>query len=320
MTAPALSFCATNLETRDTLAGSLESIDVIGKGTGATFEVVVADGPSGPETRSILEDWSSAGQGRLLVRHDRRNRGYGRRKAFEASTGECIVPFDTSIVYGPWLAELIRRYVALSTDRLLFSELCALRRFTIMAVGGWRDLIGGEDVDLYAPVVERFGLIAYPTGDPGSQARVMSSFTRQMRYAQGSTVRKLYRMFCTQRDQIIGANYRVADLMAFNRSKRLALRAGARVWFTAASVAANLSRIPRRRVDGANNYLYLRERVITSMLAADFRELGWDGGPPPRLPLTPDEVGYLDAASALWREATKGYRDLFPLKTDAPRQ
>lgn len=300
MTAPTISFCATNLETRDTLARSLESIAEIGRAIKVPFEVVVADGPSGPEVRAILDAWSAAGPGRTVVRHDRRNRGYGRREAFEASSGEWIVPFDTSIVYGPILGQMLAHYYQCAGDRMLFSELCALHRPTVDAVGGWRDLIGGEDVDLYAPVVEKFGLIAYPIGDPGSQSRVLSSFTRQMRYAHGSRLRRLYRMFLTQRDQIIGANYRVADLMAFNRAKPLGVRAGARLWFTGASVAAALSPIPRRRVDSMNNYLYFRERTIESLRRRDFEALMWPGAPPPLLPLTADEMLYLSAKSAQW--------------------
>lgn len=311
MSQPVVSFCATNLETASTLPHSLESIETIGQRWGEPFEVIVADGPSSPDVQAWLAQWEAAGPNRIVVRHTERKRGYGRRRAFEASHGDIIVPFDTSIVYAPSYASLLAAYSRMGTERMLFSEICALRRSTIMAVGGWRDLIGGEDLDLYAPVVERFGLIAYPTGDPTTQSRVLSSFARQMRYAKGSKLRRVYRMFQTQRDQIIGANYRVSDLMAFNRAKPVGVRAGARLWFTAASAAAALSPLPRRKVDGTNNYRYFREQMIDSLLRRDYAALGWSEGPRPRLPLTRDEMLYLDQTSECWRRARRANPELF---------
>ena len=314
MTDIRVSYCATNLNTRSTLTASLASIEALARLVEGSFEVVVADGPSDPEVRALLATWAAEQPHRILVRHDRRNRGYGRRVAFEASRGELIVPFDTSIAYASVYGTILALYERLATDRMLFSELCALRRSTIEAVGGWRDLVGGEDVDLYAPVMERFGLLAYPIGDPTSQARVLGTFARQMRYAHGSRPRGLYRMFTVQRDQAIGANYRVADMMAFNTAKPLATRVAARLWFTGAVAAAALSPIPRRRVGGTNNYLFVRERTIESMLRGDYSDLGWPEGPPPRLPLTKDEVGYLMLRSQLGRDAFRQHPELFPEK------
>lgn len=311
---PLISYCATNLDTERTLSASLASIETIARGVGGPFEVVVADGPSPVSVRGILDRWAEEGANRRVVRHGRRNRGFGRRHAFEASHGDLVVPFDTSIVYDPIYGSLLSRYARLRTDRMLFSELCALRRTTIAAVGGWRDLIGGEDVDLYAPVAARFGLIAYPIGTASSQATVMDSFSRQMRYMSGSRVRRTYRMFLTQRDQMIGANYRIQDLMAFNRRKPGRVKAAAWLWFAATRIAASFGPLPRRRVEGANNYLFLRERTIDSMVREGFRELDWPDGPPVRLPLTVDERTYLASRSELWRRVAVDHSDLFPEK------
>lgn len=313
-TAVQVSFCATNLQTLSTLPQSLESIERIGRFTATPFEIVVADGPSDPAVQRLLAEWSAEGTDRIIVRHTRRSRGYGRQRAFEASSGRYIVPFDTSIAYNELCGALLARYLGLNSDRMLFSELCALSRASVISVGGWRDLIGGEDVDVYAPVAERFGVIAYPTGDPGSQSRVLSSFGRQMRYAHGSRVRRLYRMLLTQRDQILGANFRVSDLMEFNRRKPLGVRCGAWLWFSAAATLAAVSRVPRRKVDAKNNYLYFREQTVLSILRGDYRELRWAEGPPPQLPLTPDEMDYLRARSKVWGEAARSHPELFPEK------
>ncbi|HXY12698.1 MAG TPA: glycosyltransferase, partial [Thermoplasmata archaeon] len=139
---PVVSFCATNLNSVDRLPGSLASIERIGEELGLAYEVVVADGPSEDGARGFLEEQVRRNPRFHLVTHSARNRGYGRRRAFEASRGRTIVPFDTSLVYEPEYGGLLESYISLGTDRMLFSEVCALSRNSIDAVGGWRDLIG----------------------------------------------------------------------------------------------------------------------------------------------------------------------------------
>ena len=138
--------------------------------------------------RALLRSVRSSPTGNLAPHHilirqrDRRNRGYGRRRAFEVSSGNYIVPFDTSIVYGRTYADLLERYFHLATERMLL-EICALRRNTVENVGGWRTWSGARMSTCTLPS-ERYGLLAYPTGEPHSQSRVLNySFERQMRYA-----------------------------------------------------------------------------------------------------------------------------------------
>jgi len=295
-----VSFCATNLNTADRLVASLDSIDVLGRAVGVPYEVVVADGPSTDGARELLEDRQRQRADFRLVRHAERRRGAGRRLAFEASSGSVIAPFDTSITYAAAYGGLLRAYLQLRTDRMLFSEICALSRRSIEEVGGWRDLIGAEDIDLYGPLIERFGLIAWPVAFPESQSARMGAYARQMRYVQGSSVRRLLRMYATQRDQIIGGNYRVRDLMGLNAAKPATRRAALRVWFTLAAIGAGLRPIHPRK-SGRNNYLILREAILGSLLRGEHKSLAWNG-PLPRLLLTPDEIGYLRGASSIWGE------------------
>jgi glycosyltransferase involved in cell wall biosynthesis len=297
---PAVSFCATNLNTVDRLPASLASIERLGTALGEPFEIVVADGPSDDGARGLLEVRARSDPRFRLVTHSERNRGYGRRRAFEASQASTIVPFDTSLAYDAWYGGLLRGYRRLSTDRMLFSEICALSRRSIEGVGGWRDLIGGEDIDLYSRVILKFGVIAYPTATPTSQSVRLGAVDRQLRYVRGSRWRRFRRIYTVQRDQIIGANYRVSDLMGFNAAKPAATRLGLWLFFVACAMGARLRGIPPSRA-GSNNYLVFREAVLRSMRAGEYRELGWDG-PPPRLLLSDDEIRYLSASSALWRE------------------
>lgn len=295
-----VSFCATNLNTVDRLPRSLTSVTELGRALGVPFEVVVADGPSDDGARALLEERARSNPEFRLVPHSKRNRGYGRRRAFESSSGTTIVPFDTSLEYSPSYAAFLRAYLRLGTERMLFSEICALDRRTVVEVGGWRDLVGGEDIDLYARVVFRFGLIAYPTALPDSQSRSLPAFDRQMRYVRGSFFARMRRIYAVQRDQLIGANFRVRDLMGFNRRKPMARRAALRAFFVLVAAGARLSSI-RPFVLDRNNYLYFREAILDSVLRGDWRVLGAEG-PPPRLLLTDDETAYLERASRRWSE------------------
>ncbi len=301
MTGPAeVSFCATNLNTLDRLPASLDSIERIGVALARPFEIVVADGPSDDGARAYLKERADRSAHVRLVPHTERNRGYGRRLAFEASVGATIVPFDTSIAYGSEYAELLRAYLRLATDRMLFSEICALPRSSVTAVGGWRDLVGGEDIDLYARAIRRFGVIAYPTGRAGSQSRPMSAVDRQMRYVRRSRLGRVARMYAVQRDQIVGANYRVRDLMGFNRRKPWFERVALRGFFTLAFVGSRLGAL--RPIDlGRNNYLVFRDALLESIVRADYRALDVALGAPLLL-LTADEREYLSRALPRWAE------------------
>jgi len=296
---PVLSFCATNLNTRDRIEESLRSIAELGRSVDGSYEVVVAEGPSDDGA----SEWLAAESGRdprlRIVRHRQRNRGLGRRLAFEASRGTWIVPFDTSLVYGTGYGRLLARFANFGSSKMLFTEICALPRTSVEAVGGWRDLVGGEDVDLYSRVIAKFGVVAYPTGAAGSQSATLGSYSRQMRYVRGGRLARVRRIYAVQRDQIIASHATVGDLMAFNRKKPLSARIARRAFFTFAAVGARFSAI--RPVDlGTNNYLVVREGLFASLLAGDWKTLA-PGDPAPRLLLTDDEIAFLEVRSPFYR-------------------
>jgi glycosyltransferase involved in cell wall biosynthesis len=295
-----ISFCATNLNTVRRLEATLRSVAAVAQGIGRSYEVVVAEGPSDDGASELLADWSRRDPTNRVVRHSQRSRGFGRRLAFEASRGSWIVPFDTSVEYPIESADLLRNYLTRRPHRMLFSELCALPRDLVVEVGGWRDLVGGEDIDLYARVIVRSDVVAYPLGSRRPHEDALGSYARQMRYYEGSPAARWRRMFVVQRDQIIGANYRVRDLMTFNRAKPWWIRVPMWGFFSAAYLASRWQ--PVRPFEGpVNNYLIFREALFRSLARGDFEAIRVDDRVP-RLLLTPDEIRYLQVASPAYRE------------------
>ncbi|MCI4324597.1 MAG: glycosyltransferase [Thermoplasmata archaeon] len=297
---PTVSFCATNLNTVDRLPASLSSITALGESLQVPFEIVVVDGPSDDGASEWLAKVAAAEPRLKVVRQGEKNRGRGRRLAFEVSRGRWVIPFDTSLVYDATYASILARYFALGLPKMLFSEIVALPRDSIEAAGSWRDLIGGEDIDLYSRVVARFGVVAYPTGAASSQSASLGSYARQMRYIRGGRFARLRRIYAVQRDQIIGSHATVSDLMAFNGSKPVGRRLALRSFFTLAAIGARLSPIRHAEL-GRNNYVIVREGLFESFLAGDWKLVS-GGGPPPKLPLTQDEIRFLALRSAVYRE------------------
>jgi hypothetical protein len=296
---PDVSFTATNLNTRERLPGSLASIRFLGEALGRPYEVVVAEGPSDDGATEWLQNETGADPRLRVVRTAERNRGRGRREAFEASLGRTVVPFDTSLAYDPSYVPILARFLSLGTAKMLFSEICALPRSTVAAVGGWRDLKGGEDIDLYARVAARFGVLAYPTGLRTAQSASLGSYARQMRYVRGGRLARARRMYAVQRDQLIASHATVGDLMAFNRTKSLPGRVGRFGFFALAALGAKLSPIPPADL-GRNNYLLWREALFESFLSMEWKTFT-PTGDPPRLPLTADEFEFLSQKSEVYR-------------------
>jgi glycosyl transferase family 2 len=296
-----VSFCATNLNTVDRLPGAVASIHALGESLRLPFEIVIVDGPSDDGAPRWLASEATKDPRVRVLRQVEKNRGRGRRLAFEASRGRWIVPFDTSLIYDPSYGPILARYIALGSTKMLFSEIVALPRDTVEAVGGWRDLIGGEDVDLYARVISRFGVIAYPTGLPASQSANLGSYARQMRYVKGGRIARFRRIYAVQRDQVIGSHATVSDLMAFNLGKPLPRRLALRAFFLLAAAGARLSRIRPAEL-GRNNYLVVREGLFLSLLTGDWKAVSGDGALP-KLPLTADELRFLSIRSPTYRES-----------------
>jgi glycosyltransferase involved in cell wall biosynthesis len=143
------SICITHLNDAPTIEESLGSIL---SQIDDNFEVVVVDQGSTDGSYEYLKSLSDKGQIKL-VKQKVRNRGLGRQKAFEESSGQYIVAgMDMDDVYEPRLKELLEAYHAHSEGlmlRLKPGGVTIAQSSLIKEIGGWTDLHTHEDTDLW---------------------------------------------------------------------------------------------------------------------------------------------------------------------------
>jgi hypothetical protein len=113
-----------------------------------------------------------------------------------------------------------------------------------------------------------------------------------MRYVRSGRIGRLRRIFAVQRDQLIGQNFRVHDLMLFNARKPLPRRLLLWGFFVLVAIAARFRGLMPVQLTGGNNYVIVRNAILQSLIDRDAaRRLGWSQ--PVRLLLTEDELFYL---------------------------
>lgn len=157
------SVCITNYNMVNTIRESMES--VLAQMT-SDFEVIVCDNCSTDGSRQVLEEYSRKGRIKLIV--EKSSRGKGRQIAFENSSGDYIISgMDTDDVIKQTLKDILRMYHSQHEGYMLsFDTIHIIPRYLVEAVGGWRDLQWGEDVD-FTRRVESMSKLHYFTDATG---------------------------------------------------------------------------------------------------------------------------------------------------------
>ena len=176
------SICITNYNARHTLRQCLESVL---SQIDSNFEVVVSDNFSTDGSREILEEYARNGKIKLIIEHS--NRGRGRQIAFENSNGEYIISgIDTDDVIKPVLKDVLRLYHEKYEGRMLsFGTIHIIPRHLVIAVGGWRDLEWGEDVDFHKQIASMGKSHYFPDATAcivGKKGRLKRDFLYRVKY------------------------------------------------------------------------------------------------------------------------------------------
>lgn len=209
-TGPRLSFLLTNLNGARQLERTLPRlIEVVGDETfRSEYELVVVDAGSADDSLSVLDRFSKQ-HGNCRVQSEMRpcSRGRGRQLAFKLSRGTYVAILDSDLrvrpAYGPFLQGYLRHPRRDESAFLAYEDMDGRRanltcsfypRSLIDQVGGWRDLWGAEDIDLWVRLIRASALTFLPAclGDDLEDAKPPSGTSptsfrtqRERRYAGG---------------------------------------------------------------------------------------------------------------------------------------
>ena len=205
---PAISFLITNRDGARQLERTLPRlVEVVGETTfRADYEVVVVDAASSDDSLEVLARFQRA-FGNVVVHSEPCSRGRGRQLAFERSRGRHVAVLDSDTLVRPEYGPFLRGYLSVAARRpsavVAYEEIdgrhanmtCTFApRDVIASVGGWRDLWGAEDVDLWVRLIRRGQLeflpacladdldyVLRPSAPPTDDLRT----ARERRYATG---------------------------------------------------------------------------------------------------------------------------------------
>ncbi len=178
---PLISLCSTNYNTNRVALRSLES--VLRHSDGLDREVVIVDNFSTDGSYEALSTYRGSAPLRLLRCHC--SRGLGRQLAFQRSSGEYIVTFDLDTIYNSNWGQLVRWAVANQLSFELEAVLCQIfPRSVIEQVGGWRDLLSWEDLDLSIRLAAKGLYRDYPLvcGDNQKRRLTTNAGSRWLRF------------------------------------------------------------------------------------------------------------------------------------------
>lgn len=128
-------------------------------------ELVFADGGSTDDSVEVVRRWATPFRNVHIVQ-ERANIGRGREIALERSTGRCVALLDSDHwvrpeygtflrAYLPWAQTHRRSIIAYeNADGTRANWSCSFHpRENVESAGGWRDLPGAEDLDLFSRMV-----------------------------------------------------------------------------------------------------------------------------------------------------------------------
>ncbi len=266
-----VSFIGTTMAFDSGFSDSVASINLIGEELGRDFEIVVSHPPADETSRELLRKLRKEYHNIMLIEHDLTGFGQGKRISFQSSSGKFIVPFCTSIIYPIGYADILHNFLQFKLKRLYYSELPLVSREIVQEVGGWRDLLNGEDIDLYSRISTNYGLFACPTNllgrDDLTRRKILS--IRDHTEGAGNSVRDRYRLL---RDLIIACNHTFSDIVELARIRgSLGNKSG--LWLLSLSfLGSRFSKIKPISYS-RNNFVILMESILESLVLKEYLKL-----------------------------------------------
>ncbi|UCG69078.1 MAG: glycosyltransferase family 2 protein [Thermoplasmata archaeon] len=150
MNKPKFSICTTNYNCAHALLQHLNSI--YSQLDEKEFEYIVVDSKSKDKSMDILRKYASSHENMTVIQK-RCVRGKGRQIAFGKSKGDYIIQVDTDTVYYPKWKTFIYKCIEEHPDLAVQAIFSGVYPRSIMnEVGGWRNFLWGDDLDLWMRV------------------------------------------------------------------------------------------------------------------------------------------------------------------------
>ncbi len=266
-----VSFIGTTMAVDSRFYDSVTSINLIAEELGRDFEIVVSHPPPDEASRELLRKLRKDYHSIMFIEHDLTGFGQGKRISFQGSSGKFIVPFCTSIIYPIGYADILHNFLQFKLKRLYYSELPLVSREIVQEVGGWRDLLNGEDIDLYSRISTNYGLFACPTNllgrDDLTRRKILS--IRESAEGTENSVRERYRLL---RDLIISCNHTFSDIMELARIQG-SPESKSGLWLLFLSfLGSKFSKIKPISYS-RNNFVILMESVLESLVLREYLKL-----------------------------------------------
>lgn len=193
------------------------------------FELVITDNYSNDGTFESLKKMSEIYENVYIFR-EKSNRGLGRQKAFEKTTGQYTLYIDLDdVLLDSTYRILLEKYENFLKKDIIVDGMC--RRNIIEDIGGWRSLNAGEDYELSARAIKKgYKLLSIPAikslsyEDITGQKREKALFN-ESRYSKAFIEKNLRRVNWLT-DLSLGTCIRISDIKYFHKYEKAAILTG----------------------------------------------------------------------------------------------
>lgn len=268
-----ISFIAASTNVDEKVENSIYSISRIAEELGRDFEIILTT-PFKSTLKSmarILLMRENCSQFQLNV-EDFSSPGRGKQISFEKSSGKYVVPFNPEVSYPVEFSDILHSFLKFKLKRLFYSELPLISSEIVKEVGGWRDLLIGEDLDLFARISMNYGTLAMPSDlMPGTGYGIEDTICLSRIFTFNSLPYK--RKMEYVRDLIISCNLSFRETN--NISSLLSEYEGFRIRGISALAQIMKHFYPVKPVNyDRNNLTVFMESVLESLVLKEFQRLG----------------------------------------------
>lgn len=288
------SFIASYHDGSDLTEDSIISINEIGLELGVEYEIFIPLDRNSPN--SFLRKLAVKLENVKLMKFGHGIAGTQKRMIQSVSSGSYVVLFDPSRKYGIEFADLLHSFSARRDEVVLFSDLLVIPSVIFRRVGTWKGLRSAEDLEMLSRISGITGLVAY--NPPGIDLNISSNEPLLLKSGKtGFRIRRLYDLVLKQRDQIRGSSYSVADIMKYYRMN--GNRKPGRLFLIFYSFFISGIWFRKSGRPAENNYTVVLDRLLESLILADFRRYP-DFLSAPRLLIQANDVDFLKETGKVW--------------------